>query len=73
MHAFIGEVVEILQEEGERRARVRVGGALVKVNVELLPEVKEGDKIILCAGVALGKLSPEEEDVPGSAWQGHKH
>ncbi len=67
MHTFTGEVVEIFQEEGERKARVRVGGALVKVSVELLPEVKVGDKIILCAGVALGKLSAEEEDVPGSA------
>ncbi|MCS7287166.1 MAG: HypC/HybG/HupF family hydrogenase formation chaperone [Anaerolineae bacterium] len=72
MHTFIGEVVEIL-EEGERRAKVKVGRAFVKVSVELLPEVKVGDKILLCAGVALGKISAEVEDVPRSARESPQH
>ncbi len=73
MHTFIGEVVEIFEEGEERKARVKVGGAFIKASIELLTEVKVGDKIILCAGVALGKLAEEEEDVLRSTGQGHKH
>ncbi len=67
MHTFIGEIAEIFQENGERKAKIKVGKALVKASIELLPEAKVGDKILLCAGVALGKISPEEENVPRSS------
>jgi|YelNatPaOPRAMG01_1025707.scaffolds.fasta_scaffold04531_1 hydrogenase maturation factor len=67
MHTFIGEIAEIFQENGERKAKIKVGKAFVKANIELLPEAKVGDKIILCAGIALGKVNTEEENVPRSS------
>lgn len=41
-------------------ATVEVGGARREISVLLLEEVREGDWVILHAGFAISKLSPEE-------------
>lgn len=41
-------------------ATVEVGGARREISVMLLEEVREGDWVILHAGFAISKLSPEE-------------
>jgi hydrogenase expression/formation protein HypC len=43
-------------------ATVEVGGARREISVMLLEEVREGDWVILHAGFAISKLSPEEAE-----------
>ena len=50
---------EIVQIEDEM-AVVRVGDALRKASVMLLPEVAVGDYVIVHAGFALHRVDPEE-------------
>ncbi|MBF8260109.1 MAG: hypC, partial [Actinobacteria bacterium] len=40
-------------------ATVEVGGARREISIMLLEEVREGDWVILHAGFAISKLSPE--------------
>jgi len=40
--------------------RVRVGGAMRKVFLELLTDVEPGDTVLLADGVAISKLRPDE-------------
>jgi hydrogenase maturation factor len=67
MNLIYGEVVEILSEDGMRFGRVRVGGALKKVPLELLTDVERGDTILVCDGVGISKVAAaiiETDDVP---------
>ncbi len=56
MNLVYGEVVEILDENGVKTGKVRVGRALQKVPLELLTAVACGDKVLLCDGVAISKV-----------------
>jgi hydrogenase maturation factor len=56
MNLVYGEVVEILSEDGMKFGRIRVGGALKKVPLELLTDVEPGDTILVCDGVGISKL-----------------
>ncbi len=58
MHFVTGEVVAIYQENGLRMGRVRVGGVLTRVSLELLPDLEIGDVVLAHAGVALSKVDP---------------
>lgn len=60
MHLVTGEVAEIYEENGVRLGKVRVGGALTRVVLTLLPEVQAGDVVLVHAGVALCKVLPEK-------------
>ena len=56
MNLIYGEVVEILTEEGMRFGKVRVGGAVKKIPLELLTDVARGDRVLICDGVAISKV-----------------
>ena len=67
MTLVYGEVVEILSEDGMKFGRIRVGGALKKVPLELLTDVERGDTVLVCDGVAISKVAAatmETNDVP---------
>ena len=43
MNLIYGEVVEILTEHGMKFGKVRVGGAVKKIPLELLTDIARGD------------------------------
>ncbi len=58
MNLVYGEIVEILIEDEMRIGRVRVGGAIKKVPLDLLTDAKRGDTVLLADGVAISKVRP---------------
>jgi len=56
MNLIYGEVIEILTEDGMRFGKVRVGGAVQKIPLELLTDVARGDRVLICDGVAISKV-----------------
>ncbi len=71
MNLIYGEIVEILHEDGMRMGRIRVGGALKKVSLDLLTDTECGDIVLLAQGVAISKVRPddaeEKNDVSGNS------
>ncbi len=63
---FTGQIVEIYEADGMRMGKLRVGGALTRVALALLPEARVGDTVLVHAGVAVSKIesdkiSPEKQ------------
>lgn len=56
MNLIYGEVVEVLTEDGMKFGKVRVGGAIKKIPLELLTDVARGDRVLICDGVAISKV-----------------
>ena len=56
MNLIFGTVVEVDSTHGPRTGKVRVGGATQPVSLDLLPDVCDGDRVLLCDGVAIGKV-----------------
>ncbi len=56
MNLIYGKVVEVFEEEGLRRGKVRVGGALKIVTLDLVADADSGDEVLLCDGIAIGKV-----------------
>lgn len=56
MNLVYGEVVDLETEEEMKIGSVRVSGVLKKVPLHLIPEARRGDKVLLCDGVAIGKV-----------------
>ena len=63
MNLIYGTIVEVLDDEEIRTARVRVAGAVRKVPIELVAEAQRGDELLICDGVAIAKANPEEHHV----------
>ena len=57
MNLVYGEIVDLTTEGGMKVGRVRVAGALKKVPLDLLTNPRCGDKVLLCDGVAIGKVT----------------
>jgi len=60
MNIITGEIVEIYLDNGIRMAKVRVGGAYMRVLLTFLPEVRVGDQILIESGVAISKIEREQ-------------
>jgi len=56
MNLIYGEVIEILTEDGMKFGKIRVGGAVKKIPLELLTDVARGDRVLICDGVAISKV-----------------
>jgi len=56
--AVPGKIVKI--EDDQKHAIVDFGGARRRVNIMLVPEVKEGDYVIVHAGFAIQKMSKSD-------------
>jgi hydrogenase maturation factor len=57
MNLIYAEVVEIYSEHGARLGKVRVRGALSTVPLHLVTEAQPGDTVLVCDGVAIGRVS----------------
>jgi len=56
MNLVYGEVVEVFSEDGMKFGKIRVGGALKEITLELLTDVARGDRVLICDGVAISKV-----------------
>lgn len=57
MNLFYAEIIDTFTDAGEQRfARIRVGGAIRSIPLDLLPEAGAGDTVLLCDGVAISKV-----------------
>jgi hydrogenase maturation factor len=69
MNLIYGDIVALLPGRNELRGKVRIGGVLREVSLELVAEPAPGDKVLVCEGIALGKVEPmsheEVSHVPG--------
>lgn len=65
MHFVTGELIDVRGEPGRREGRLRVGGAIVRVDLAVLPDAKPGEIVLAHAGVAISRLRLEGADVPG--------
>ncbi len=61
MNLVYAEVVAVHGEHGARLGKVRVRGALSTVPLHLVPEVQPGDTVLVCDGVAIGRVSEGEQ------------
>jgi hydrogenase maturation factor len=57
MNLVYGEIVDLGMEDGMTVGSVRVSGALKKVPLELLTNVNIGDRVLLCDGIAISKVT----------------
>ena len=58
MNLIYGEIMDLHDENGALIGRVRVGGAFKRIPLDLVPEAQCGDQILVCDGVAIGRISP---------------
>ncbi len=57
MTLVYGEIVDVTVEGRMKMGRVRVAGAVKKVPLDLLTNPRCGDRVLLCDGVAIGKVT----------------
>lgn len=61
MNLVYGKVIETFEQDGLRCGKVRVGGASKIVTLDLIPDADSGDEVLLCDGIAIGKLRDSVE------------
>lgn len=61
MNLVYGEILEVLTEDGLPIGRVRVHGATKKIPIGLLTDAAQGDRVLICDGVAISKVDPHSE------------
>ncbi len=75
MNLLYGEIMDLRDENGAPNGRVRVGGAVKRVALDLVPEAHCGDRVLVCDGVAIGMVRPapaqEDNYVSGHTWKTH--
>ena len=57
MNLVYAEIIDVEVEDGMRFGNVTVSGAMKKVPLDLIQDVREGDKVLLCDGVAIAKTN----------------
>jgi hydrogenase maturation factor len=55
MNLIYGEVTDLFIENGMQMGLVRVSGALKKVPLDLLTNIRRGDTVLVCDSVAISK------------------
>ena len=58
--AIPGKVIETLESDGMKMAKVSFGGMVKQVCLEYTPEAAPGDYVLVHVGFALGKVDQEE-------------
>jgi hydrogenase maturation factor len=75
MNLVYGEIVEISSDDGLPMGKVRFHGVTRKIPLGLLTGASRGDRVLVCDGVAIGKVaapcSTEETNVSGDSREAH--
>jgi hydrogenase maturation factor len=70
MNLLYAEIIQVFSEEGMQMGIVRVGGARKKIALDLLTNPTCGDTVLLCDGIAIGRVEngrqTEINHVPGN-------
>ncbi|MDD4362602.1 MAG: HypC/HybG/HupF family hydrogenase formation chaperone [Atribacterota bacterium] len=64
--AIPGKVVRIMNS---KQAEVMIGNLKKTVRIDLLPEVKEGEYLLIHAGYGITKINQKEADRINRAWE----
>lgn len=57
MNLLYGDIVEVFSQDGMRMGKVRVARATKNIPLELLTDARPGDRVLLCDGVAISKVT----------------
>ena len=75
MNLVYGEIIEVTTEEGMVMGRIRVHEAIKKISLGLLTDAAQGDRVLICDGVAISKVvapgEMEEKHVSGNPRETH--
>jgi hydrogenase maturation factor len=63
MNLIYAEIVDVFAESGMRMGKIRIGGAMKNVALELITNAQRGDVVLLCDGVAISKVHEEASHV----------
>ena len=61
MNLLYGQIIDVFPENGFCMGRVRISGAQRKVALDLVTEPQRGDTVLLCDGIAIGKVQEATE------------
>jgi hydrogenase maturation factor len=67
VNLLYAEFIEIFHTDSQLIGRVRVGGALKNISLDLLTDPQPGDNVLVCEGVALARVessTKESQHVP---------
>ena len=56
MNLIYGDIVDVFSGPEPRLGKIRVGGAVRIISLDLLTDPARGDRVVVCEGVALGKI-----------------
>jgi hydrogenase maturation factor len=56
MNLIYAEIVAVFFGPDPRLGKIRVGGALKIVSLDLLTDPAPGDRVLLCEGLAIGRV-----------------
>ena len=56
MNLVYGEITQVFSEDGVPMGKVRVHGATRKIALGLLTDAAQGDRVLICDGVAISKV-----------------
>lgn len=51
---------KVVEVNGKGRAQIEIGGSRQEISVEIVPDVKVGDYVLLYCGTAIAKLEEAE-------------
>ena len=75
MNLLYGEIIEVFSEDGILLGRVRVHGTTKKIPLGLLTDAAQGDRVLICDGVAISKVADsiekETKYVSGDSGKAH--
>jgi hydrogenase maturation factor len=57
MNLSYGQIVDAFNEDGLTMGRARFRGSMRKVTLGLLSEARRGEAVLVCDGIAIGKIS----------------
>ncbi|HET7623695.1 MAG TPA: HypC/HybG/HupF family hydrogenase formation chaperone [Verrucomicrobiae bacterium] len=71
MNLIYGEITEVFSDGEMPFGKIRVGGAFKKIPLALIENAACGDTVLVCDGVAIGKVKMERKEndshVPGNS------
>jgi len=62
MNLLYREIVEVFATDGLPAAKLRTGGALKNTSLALVADAAPGDVVLVCDGVAIGKVDNERKE-----------
>jgi hydrogenase maturation factor len=62
MNLIYGEIIALALEDEMRVGKIRVGGAIKNVLLDLLSSPEIGETVLLCDGVAIAKVDKQNKE-----------